>query len=118
MWQRAVELTVCIYKMTRSFPKDELYGLVSQMRRASVSVASNIAEGRARSSPGEFRQFLSMALGSTFELKTQLLVAEKLEFGDHGALNKAQSLAEEVSKMLTSLLQRLRVRTNSLKAES
>ena len=107
VWQRAIELTACIYKLTRSFPKDELYGLVSQMRRASVSIASNIAEGRGRLSPVEFRQFLSLAQGSTSELKTQLVVAERLEPGDSSALAEAQSLAEEVSKMLASFIQTL-----------
>jgi len=68
VWQRAIELTVCVYKLTRTFPKEELYGLISQMRRASVSVASNIAEGRGRITPGEFRQFLGLAQG--FNLRT------------------------------------------------
>ena len=72
VWQRAIELTVEIYKLTRSFPKEEMYGLTSQMRRASVSVASNIAEGRGQLNPAEFRQFLGIAQGSIFELKTQL----------------------------------------------
>jgi four helix bundle protein len=78
VWQKSIELTTCIYKLTRTFPKDELYGLVSQMRRSSVSVASNIAEGRGRLNVAEFRQFLGLAQGSLFELKTQLLVAKNL----------------------------------------
>jgi four helix bundle protein len=78
VWQRAIELTVSIYSLTRSFPKDEMFGLTSQMRRASVSVASNIAEGRGRLNPAEFRQFLGVAQGSICELKTQLLVAKRL----------------------------------------
>jgi four helix bundle protein len=61
VWQRAMELTVCIYSLTREFPKDEVYGLTSQLRRASVSVASNIAEGRGRMTDGEFRQVLGIA---------------------------------------------------------
>ncbi len=77
VWQRAIDLTVCIYKLTQKFPKEETYGLTSQLRRASVSVASNIAEGRGRLNPGEFRQFLGIALGSAFEIQTQLLVARK-----------------------------------------
>lgn len=116
VWRRAIELTVSVYKLTRSFPKDELYGLASQMRRASVSIASNVAEGRARATHREFRQFLSMALGSTFELRTQLEVAKELEMGDHNALCGAQSLAEEVSKMLSSLIQTLGT-SKRLKAE-
>ena len=108
VWQRAIELTVCIYKLTRSFPKEELYGFTSQMRRASVSVASNIAEGRGRLTPGEFRQFLGLAQGSTYELQTQLLVARKLGLGSDEVLDEAASLSDEVSKMLGSFIQTLR----------
>jgi four helix bundle protein len=105
VWQRAIDLTVCIYKLTQKFPKDETYGLISQLRRASVSVASNIAEGRGRLNPAEFRQFLGIALGSTFEIQTQLLVARKLEMGSEGTINEAAALSDQVSKMLTSFIQ-------------
>ena len=81
VWQKAMELTVCIYSLTQSFPKQEIYGLTSQMRRASVSIASNIAEGRGRLTPTEFRQFLGMAQGSTYELQTQLVVTRSLGLG-------------------------------------
>lgn len=111
VWQRAIELTVCIYKLTRLLPKDELYGLVSQMRRASISVASNIAEGRGRLSPGEFRQFLGLAQGSLFELKTQLVVARKLELADTKSIGEADSLAEQVSKMPAAFIETLTSRT-------
>ena len=107
VWQRAIDLTVCIYKLTRGFPKEELYGLVSQLRRAAVSVASNIAEGRGRLNQREFRQFLGMALGSIFEVKTQLVVARRLEMGSEIEINEAASLSEEGSKMLTSLINKL-----------
>jgi four helix bundle protein len=107
VWQRSIDLTVCIYKLTRSLPKDELYGLVSQMRRASISVAGNIAEGRGRLSPAEFRYFLGLAQGSIFELKTQLVVARRLEFVDSKSLGEADSLAVEVSKMLAAFIQTL-----------
>jgi four helix bundle protein len=107
VWQRAIDLTVCVYKLTRGFPKEEVYGLVSQLRRASVSVASNIAEGRGRLNRAEFRQFLGIALGSVFEVKTQLIVARKLEMGKQAELDEAASLCEEVSKMLTSLIHTL-----------
>ena len=113
VWQRAIELSVCIYRLTRSFPKEELYGLTSQMRRASVSVASNIAEGRGRLNPAEFRQFLGLAQGSIFELKTQLLVARKLEMTNSKALDQAQKLSDEVSKMLASFIQTLRPQPKS-----
>jgi len=110
VWQRAMELTVCIYKPTGRFPKEELYGLTSQMRRASISVASNIAEGRGRLNPGEFRQFLGLAQGFLFELKTQLMVARKLEMTNCGALDEAQALSDQVSKMLSYFIQTLRPR--------
>ena len=107
VWQKAIELTVLIYKLTRSFPKPEVYGLTSQMRRAGVSVASNIAEGRGRINSGEFRQFLSVARGSTCELLTQIHVARALGFGSPGELDEAESLSTEISKMLLSFIQSL-----------
>jgi four helix bundle protein len=118
VWQRAIELTICIYKLTWSFPSDELYGLTSQMRRASVSIASNIAEGRGRLNPAEFRQFLGVAQGSTFELRTQLLVARHLGIGKVNSLDEADSLIEEVSKMLAAFIEKLRPAAKKLKAES
>lgn len=120
VWQRAIELTVCIYKLTRLFPKDEIYGLSSQMRRASVSVASNIAEGRGRLSPAEFRQFLGLAQGSLFELRTQLVVAKRLGMAESAALNRAESLCQETSKMLVSLINKLGIpqrRSKALRAD-
>lgn len=107
VWHKAIDLTVCIYRLTQGFPKQEAYGLTSQIRRASVSIASNIAEGRGRLNPAEFRQFLGIALGSTFEVKTQLVVAKRLEMGSSATLNEAYELGEEVSKMLTSFIQTL-----------
>lgn len=115
VWKRAIELTVSIYKLTRTFPKDEQYGLSSQMRRAGVSVASNIAEGRGRLNAAEFRQFLGLAQGSVYELQTQLTVAKSLGLGDAGAVDQAQSLSNEVSKMLTSFIQRLTAGTSKKK---
>jgi four helix bundle protein len=105
VWQKAIEVTICVYKLTQSFPSHELYGLTSQMRRASVSVPSNIAEGRCGLNPAEFRQFLGIAQGSTYELHTQLLVAKRLGLGHEEALNAAESLGNEVSKMLGSFIQ-------------
>jgi len=113
VWQRAIDLTVCIYKLTQRFPKEEMYGLISQLRRASVSVASNIAEGRGRLNPGEFRQFLGVALGSTFEVQTQLIVARRLNFGNEKMIDEAAALGNEVSKMLTSFIQKLGSRSRS-----
>ena len=71
VWQRAIELSLAIYTLTRAFPRHELFGLTSQLRRAAVSIASNIAEGEGRGTPGEFKQFLGIAKGSNAELQTQ-----------------------------------------------
>jgi four helix bundle protein len=107
VWKKAIELTVAIYRLTQTFPQNERYGLSSQMRRASVSIASNIAEGRGRLNPAEFRQFLGVAQGSTYELQTQLVVARNLGLGRPATLEEAASLSNEVSKMLTSFIQTL-----------
>lgn len=104
VWKRAMEMTVAIYGATRSFPHDEVYGLISQMRRAAVSVASNIAEGRGRLTEGEFRQFLGHAQGSNYEVQTQILVAKRMEMGNAELLDEAQSLSVEVGRMLSALI--------------
>jgi four helix bundle protein len=103
-----MEMTVCIYGLTRTFPKDEQCGLTPQLRRASVSVTSNIAEGRGRGTDGEFRQFLNMAQGSTYEVQTQLLVAKQLKIGDEAMLQRAEALCIETSKMLGAFIQSLK----------
>ena len=113
VWQRAIELTVAIYQLTQEFPKEEIYGLTSQMRRASVSIASNIAEGRGRLSPLESRQFLGLAQGSLFELRTQLIVAKRLGLAGSPESCIADSLSEEISKMLISLINKLRIKKRS-----
>jgi four helix bundle protein len=81
VWQRPIQLSVAVYEFTRLFPADELYGLRSQLRRASVSVASNIAEGYGRRSTGEYIQFLGMSRGSNYEVQTQLVIACEMGFG-------------------------------------
>jgi four helix bundle protein len=105
-----MELAVTIYGLTKTFPAEELYGLTSQLRRASVSIASNIAEGRGRGSDGEFRQFLTIAQGSTYEVQTQLLLARRLKIGDDALRQRAESLCIETSKMLGAFLQSLKGR--------
>jgi four helix bundle protein len=107
VWQRAMEMTLCIYDLTRSFPNEEIYGLSSQLRRAAVSVASNIAEGRGRLTDGEFRQFLGISQGSAYEVQTQLLVARQLKIGDEQIAKKAEALCIETSKMLGAFIQSL-----------
>ena len=103
VWQKAMDLSVAIYQMTKSFSKDEMFGLTSQMRRAAVSIASNIAEGEGRKSKKEFSHFLAIALGSKAELETQLLLCEKVGLVKKDDSLTTLSLLNEVGKMLASL---------------
>jgi four helix bundle protein len=105
VWQRSMQLTVAVYQLTREFPREEIYGLTSQIRRAAVSIPSNIAEGHGRLSGGEFRQFLGIARGSNFELQTQIEIARSLEFGKPELLTEAENLSHEVGKMIYALLE-------------
>jgi len=104
-WQRSMQLTVAIYRLTQNFPREEIYGLTSQIRRSAVSVPSNIAEGHGRLGTGEYRQFLGVARASNFELQTQLEIARALEFGNAKLLDEAESLSHEVGKMLFAILE-------------
>ena len=108
VWQRAVQLCTEIYRLTASFPKSEQFGLVNQMRRASVSIASNIAEGYGRSTKGEYLQFLGHARGSKCELQTQLAIAKALGFGEEKASQKSEQLCSEVSRMLIAMMRKLK----------
>jgi four helix bundle protein len=96
-----------LYKLTRQFPPEEIYGLTSQLRRAGVSVASNIAEGYGRGTKGEYRNFLGMARGSTLEIQTQLVIARSLGFGDEREIARAEELAVETSKMLWTIAHKI-----------
>src|SRR5579859_1805863 len=104
-----MELTEAVYCLTKTFPKDEIYGLTSQLRRASVSIASNIAEGRGRATDRDFKQFLNIAQGSTYEVQTQLLLAMRLKIGDEAMRKRAESLCVETSKMLGAFIQSLKL---------
>jgi four helix bundle protein len=112
VWQRSIQLCVAVYGFTKMFPGDELYGLRSQLRRASVSISSNIAEGCGRRTTGEFVQFLGIARGSTSEVQTQLVIARELGFGSLEDLLKCDHLSVEVTKMLTSMMRTLASKTN------
>lgn len=107
VWQRSIQLSVAIYRFTGDFPNAELYGLTSQLRRAAVSVASNIAEGYGRATKGEFRQFVGVARGSILEVQTQLEIAKQLGFGKETQRRAADALAEETGKMTWALIQKL-----------
>ena len=108
VWQRSMQLTVAIYRLTQNFPREEIYGLTSQIRRSAVSVPSNIAEGQGRLGTGEYRQFLGIARGSNSELQTQLEIARALGFGDAKLIDEAESLSHEVGKMLFATLETLK----------
>src|SRR5215813_8067772 len=90
VWQTAMDLTVSVYDITASFPIHERFGLISQLRRASISIASNIAEGHGRSTRGEYLQHISIARGSTIEVEVQLLLAERLGYADAATLAVAR----------------------------
>ena len=107
-WQQAVELVSNIYRSTRTFPSDERYSLTSQIRRAAVSVPSNIAEGQGRCSTGEFRQFLGHARGSLLELETQLIISRDLNYLREDATVQLLSRIAEVGRILNGLLNALR----------
>jgi four helix bundle protein len=111
VWQRSIELATAIYRLTRGFPKEETYGLGSQIRRSAVSVPSNIAEGQGRLSTGEFRQFLGFARGSNFEVQTQLEIARALRMGDSELIDEAEGLSHEVGKMIHAILEKTGNRT-------
>ncbi len=102
-----MDLARQVYLLSKSFPKEETYGLTSQIRRAAVSIPSNIAEGYARKSVKEYLQFYSIAYGSTLELQTQLMLCHDFKYISDGNYRNLESLIEEVSKMLHSLILKL-----------
>lgn len=113
VWQKSMQLATCIYRLTQGFPREETYGLGGQLRRAAVSIPSNIAEGSGRSGANEYRQFLWIARGSNFELQTQLEIAKNLEMGDAILIEESQTLSDEIGKMLYVMLENLRPRAQA-----
>ena len=108
VWAKAHQMTICIYQETRCFPKEELYGLTSQLRRAAASIGANIAEGCGRRSDGEFTRFLQIARGSASEVEYHLLLARDLHFLREDCFRKLDGQVVEVQRMLTSLVDRVR----------
>jgi len=106
-WQRAMDLVELVYRTSRTFPKEEVYGLTSQVRRAVASVAANIAEGQGRHSKREFHNFLSIAHGSLREVETHLLIAERLSFASPGDVDRAMGTASEVGRLIQGLMKSL-----------
>jgi four helix bundle protein len=114
-WQKGMELARLVYKATRNFPADERFGLTNQLRRASVSIPSNIAEGKGRLTTGEFIQFLGIARGSTLEVQTQLELASDFGFGDPVQIAAAQALVSEQLRILNASLATLRAKVAAKK---
>jgi four helix bundle protein len=108
VWEKAHNLTLCIYKSSKRFPREEIYGLTSQMRRASVSIGANIAEGSCRNGDADFARFLQMAAGSASELDYHLLLARDLDLLETVDYEHLSGQAEEVKRMLASLMRKLR----------
>jgi len=105
-------MAIAIYSLTRGFPREELYGLASQIRRSAVSVPSKFAEGQGRLSSGETKQFLGIARGSNFELQTQLEIVRALNFGEPKLIDEAESLSHKVGKMIYGLLESMNVQAS------
>ncbi|MFZ0050884.1 MAG: four helix bundle protein [Desulfobaccales bacterium] len=103
-WQKAMDLVTQIYRLTKKLPKEEMFGLTSQLRRAAVSIPSNIAEGQGRLSKGEFRVFLGNARGSLSELETQIMIANNLEYIDEPEATVLLEMASEAGRILNGLI--------------
>lgn len=109
VWKKSYLLSILIYKLTRKFPKDEVYGLTSQIRRCAVSIPSNIAEGYSRYRKLEFVHFLQISFASGAELETQVLISKDLNYISQSEFEEVDSLLIEVMKMLNSLMSKIRL---------
>ena len=109
VWQKAMDLAAEIYNLVKKLPKEELFSLSNQMRRAAVSIPSNIAEGNGRQTEGEFQHFLRIAKGSAAELETQLLICKKIGYLANTDINLAMDLLTEISKMITALMKKRQI---------
>jgi len=107
VWQKGHELTLSIYRATKSFPRDEMYGLTSQLRRAAASIPANIAEGCVRGSGPDFRRFLQVALGSASEVEYHVLLSHELGYLDRNQYESLSGNATELKRMLTSFIQKV-----------
>lgn len=116
VWQKSIELVKEIFILTGNFPKSELYGIISQMRRAAVSIPSNIAEGSARKTLKDYSQFYSIAFGSALELETQIIISKELKLANIEKFKKVDILLDEVLRMLNFM--RSKMRKNELEARS
>src|SRR5437879_6595859 len=107
VWQRSTQLVAEIYRLTKRFPREEMFGLTSQMRRAAVSIPANLAEGFARKHRLEYTQFVRIAYGSGAELETHLFLSEQLGFVTHAEVLKSQQLLDETMRMLNKMISSL-----------
>ena len=110
VWKKSIELVKDIYEISKFFPKEEIYGLTSQIRRAAVSIPSNIAEGASRQSNKEFIQFLYIALGSSSEVETQIIIAKELSFVKD--IESILKQIKEIKKMINGLLRYIKTKSN------
>jgi four helix bundle protein len=108
IWQKGYEIALNSFKITKTFPSEEKYGLVQQINRAGISIPSNIAEGSSRSSEKDYKRFIEISLGSCFELETQLLISQALRYGDQSLIGITLNLLKEEEKMLTAFGSTLR----------
>jgi len=113
-WQKSIDMTTSVYELTSRFPDAERFGLTNQMRRAAVSVSSNIAEGYGRSTKGEYHLFLGHACGSCSELETQLVIAKRLGFGESKRLESDEHLCNDVGRLLGALMKSVRPQRSSV----
>jgi four helix bundle protein len=110
VWQQSVELAVLCYKLSRKFPKADLFGITSQLRRSSASVAANIAEGHGRESSPQFVQFLKIAQGSLKETETHIIIAGRLKLGSREDLKQALKMCDDVGKMTRALIRAIQAK--------
>jgi len=107
IWQKSMVLVTEIYKVTKSFPKDEVYSLISQMRRCAISIPSNIAEGFGRRSTNDYIRFLNISMGSLYELQTQLEISLNLSYINKDNFNRFYELSREIERMLGSMINKI-----------
>ena len=107
VWQKAIHFVTQVYKAVKGFPQEELYGLTSQIKRAAVSIPSNIAEGYGRKSTKDYIRFLQIAMGSIFEIQTQLEISKNLEFVSESSFGELYEYSREIERMLSSMINKV-----------
>jgi four helix bundle protein len=110
VWQKSMSLTTKIYNSTKQFPKEEIFGLTSQIRRSSISIPSNIAEGFGRDSNKEYLRFLNISIGSLFEMQTQLEIAKNIQYLNEEEFNNLYKNSREIERMLVSFISKIKER--------